>query len=295
MRQLPPLNAVKAFEAAARLNSIQKAADELCVTHGAVSRQVKQLEEWLGVTLFERSHRAISLTAVGRAYRQTASSALELIHEGTSNIKQRPAFNVLGIATTHSVASKWLMPRLPSFSKRYPQVEMWITLSQQLSDFTQPAVDVALRVGQGPWPGLHCIPLMQDRLITVCSPHLLEQDMLLNTPADLAEFTLLHDQDPTQQWRNWFKLHNSNYVETSRGPQYSSADVLIQAAINGQGIALVSEILVATDIREGRLVRPLEQPLELGNAFWLVMPEQNRNKPTIEYFYEWIKSEIEAL
>jgi LysR family glycine cleavage system transcriptional activator len=201
MRMLPPLNALRAFEAVARLGNMQQAANELCVTHGAVSRQVKQLESWLGVTLFERSQRSMSLNEVGWGYRQAASAALDMIHESTINTRQHAASNVLSVATTHSIASKWLMPRLTDFSALYPDIEVWMSLSQQLTNFSQPAVRIALRIGRGPCPDLVCIPLMRDRLITVCSPQLLEQGNSLETPAELGNFTLLHDQDPRPQWQ----------------------------------------------------------------------------------------------
>jgi LysR family glycine cleavage system transcriptional activator len=290
MRTLPPLNALRAFEAVARLGNMQQAANELCVTHGAVSRQVKQLESWLGVNLFDRSQRSMSLNEVGRVYRQTASAALDMIHESTINTRQHAASNVLGVATTHSIASKWLMPLLTDFSALYPDIEVWMSLSQQLTSFSQPAVHVALRIGQGPWPGLVCIPLMRDKLITVVSPQLLEQGNSLETPGDLARFTLLHDQDPRPQWRAWLQRQGLGDIDASRGPRYSSAEILIQAAIGGLGIGLVSEILVAADIDNGLLIQPLEPALDDGTELWLVMPESNQNQPIVRAFCQWLQT-----
>lgn len=287
MRRLPPLNALCAFEAAARLGSIQKASQELCVTHGAVSRHVKLLEEWLGVVLFERSHRSITLTPAGHAYQQTVSAALDLIQKGTIAVQHYKTPNTLGIATTHSIATKWLMERLPTFSKRHPEIEVWLTLEQPLTDFTKTGVDAALRMGEGPWPDLDCIPVLNDRLIPVCSPDLLKGNPL-RQPKDLLKHTLLHDQDPSAQWNRWFQMVGQNTI--SQGPRFTSTDVLLTAAISGQGVALTSEVLAKSDLASGRLVQPLPQAVDLGIYFWLVMPKRNRSVSTVMAFERWLKA-----
>lgn len=290
MRPLPPLNALCAFEAAARLGGIQKASQELCVTHGAVSRHVKLLEEWLGVTLFERSHRSITLTPAGRAYQQTVAAALDLIQEGTAAVQHHKSPKALGIATTHSIASKWLMDRLADFSQNYPAVEVWLTVEQKLTDFSQTGVDVALRMGEGPWPDLECTPLMEDRLIPVCSPQLLGKKKRLKKPADLASFTLLHDQDPKAQWSRWFQKVGLETMDSSQGPRFTSSDMALRSAMSGQGVALASEVLAADDIAAGHLIQPLPQAVELGTFFWLVMPHRNLSMSHAIAFREWLQS-----
>ncbi|SFC61869.1 transcriptional regulator GcvA [Pseudoalteromonas denitrificans] len=290
MRKLPPLNALKVFEATARLGSAQKASEELHVTHGAISRHVKQLESWLGITLFDRSQRSLKLNTLGKSYIQTISAALDLIQEGTINIQNIKSSNTLGLATTHSFASKWLMEKLPDFYKRHSDIEVWLSLDQQLINLQQSNIDIGIRMGAGPWPDLHCIALMKDKLITVCSPLLLNQNNKLETPKDLAKQTLLHDQDPTTQWSRWFKDNQVLNIDPTKGPRFSSSDILLRAAMSGQGIALVSEKLAQEDIKQGRLIQLFEASVDLGDYHWLVIPKNKLEHINIIKFLCWIKS-----
>ncbi|MCE9687574.1 transcriptional regulator GcvA [Shewanella sp. AS16] len=290
MRQLPPLNAIRAFEATARLGGVQRASEELHVTHGAVSRQLKQLETWLGVTLFDRSQRALTLNAAGRAYLHSMSSALDLIHEGTASLQQFKPSNSLGIATTHSFATKWLMDKLPAFAKLHPEIEIWLSVEQQRTDFANSRVDLGLRMGQGPWPGLHCTPLLKDRLIVVCSPQLLANGPPLARAEDLALHTLLHDQDPAAQWLRWFQENGLDPQGATKGPRYTSTDLLLRAAMAGQGVALVSEVLAAAELAQGLLCQPLPQRVELGDYFWLVTPPNRPMTPKLKHFSLWLKT-----
>ena len=306
MRKLPPLNALRAFEATARLGGVQKASNELCVTHGAVSRHVKQLEAWLGTDLFDRSERSLKLTTAGDAYRQTLAAALDLIQEGTIRVQNQQSANTLGVATTHSIATKWLMEKLPTFNSQFPDTEVWLSLEQGLTDFRKAGVDVALRMGSGPWPGLECIPLMDDRLIPVCSPQLVSKDHPINSPSDLSAYTLLHDQDTNTQWQRWFDYHRNtlaasgpaldsrpnNLKDLLAGPRFASTDILLSAAMSGQGIALVNELLARNDIASGRLIRPLPEAIELGVYYWIVMPKGNLSEQKVKNFCEWIHSQL---
>jgi len=295
MRKLPPLNALRAFEAVARLGSAQKASEELHVTHGAVSRHVKQLEHWLGITLFDRSQRNLKLNTNGNNYIQTISAALDLIHEGTNNIQNVKTSNMLGIATTHSFASKWLTDQLSNFYKLHCDIEIWLSLDQQLTNLNHTNVDIAIRMGKGPWPEYHCIPLMQDKLITVCSPLLLKQSIKLDSPKDLAKHTLLHDQDPNTQWSLWFKENKVLNIDPSKGPRFSSSDVLLRAAMSGQGVALVSEKLAEQDINEGRLIQPFESEVDLGEYHWLVIAQDKLENPNVKKFITWINNQLSQL
>ncbi len=292
MRRLPPLNALRAFEATARLNGVQKASEELRVTHGAISRHVKQLEEWLGITLFDRSRRSLVLNAAGQTYLHSISSALNLIQEGTANLQQYKPSNTLGIVTTHSIAAKWLLAKLPDFYRGHPEIEVWLSMEQSLTDFAEGTVDVGLRMGTGPWSDVDCIPLMKDRLITVCSSRLLEQGQPLNKPEDLAAYTLLHDQAPSTQWSRWFVEHNVTSIDYSNGPRFSSSDILLKAAMSGQGVALVNEVLAAEDLVQGNLVQPLLQSVDLGDFFWLVFPPGRQLNSKVKCFSEWIKTMV---
>lgn len=286
MRALPPLKSLRAFEATARLQGVQKASEELHVTHGAVSRQLKQLEAWLGVTLFDRSARNIALNETGEIYLKTIGSALDLIEQASQNLRHLKPQHSLGISTTHSIAAKWLLNKLNDYAEHAPDIEVWLSLEQSRTDFSSSGIDLALRMGQGPWPNLHCIPLMQDRLIVVASPELIAEP--LNCVAHLANFTFLHDGDPTTQWLRWFSENKLDLIDLTVGPRYSSTDILLSSAINGQGVALVSERLAAEDLRQQRLVQPLTQSVNLGTYFWLVMPREKYHQPQVRSFCDWL-------
>jgi len=287
MRSLPPLNSLRAFEATARLNGVNKASEELHVTHGAISRQLKQLEQWLGLSLFDRSARNICLNEAGKSYLKTIGGALDLIEQGSQQLRATKPANTLSISTTHSIANNWLLEKLNDYALHAPEVDVWLSLEQSKSDFSARAIDLAIRMGEGPWPHLHCIPLMQDRLIVVASPSLLKTP--LNSAAQLADFRLLHDADPATQWLRWFNENNLQPIEgLSIGPRYSSTDILLKSAIKGQGIALVSERLAMDDLAEQRLFQPLGQSVNLASYFWLVMPAQKYQQPLVRAFCDWL-------
>lgn len=292
MRRLPPLKALRAFEATARLGGVQRASEELHVTHGAVSRHVKQLEDWLGVELFDRSQRTLKLNELGEEYLKSISSALDLIQQGTLNLLNHKPSNTLGIATTHSIANKWLMSRLSDFSIQHPEIEVWLSMDQARVDFVNNRVDLAIRMGKGPWPDNDCIALMTDRLITVCSPKLLESGLKLNSPSDLSNFTLLHDQDPDTKWSIWFKQNHIEHLDDSKGPRFSSTDILLEAAMSGRGVALVNEVLAANDLAHKRLMQPLSESVSLGNYYWLVLPKNKLMNSNVKLFCEWVKNHI---
>lgn len=293
MRHLPPLNALKAFEATARLGGVQRASEELHVTHGAISRQVKLLEDWLGITLFERNQRALQLNQAGKDYLHSISTALDLIHQGTASVQHKSS-NILGIATTHSFATKWLMDKLPAFSTLYPQYEVWLSMDQKRTDFVTSRVDVAIRMGKGPWPELHCIGLLKDTLVAVCSPEFLAENKLEN-PEDLARVTLLHDQDQSIQWHQWFNQFVPRSSAYKKGPRFSSSDILLSAAISGQGVALVSEVLAKDDLNRNNLVNPFEQSIDLGFYYWLVLPKHERPNRRLQHFIDWITGLVDEL
>lgn len=271
MRKLPPLNALKAFEATARLGGVIKAADELCVTHGAVSRHLKQLESWLGLALFDRSERSLSLTEQGQSYLNSIGPALDLMHQGTQQILSM-AEQKLRIATTHSFASRWLMPRLPAFYQENPDLEVWLTLEQRHTGFVgDDAVDLAIRTGAGPWPNLDCQPLLRDRLLVVCRPDIWRAQPRQGHEAILA-LPLLHDRDPQTDWSLWFQQAGIKAPASSSGARFNSADLLLEAAARGEGVALVSEVLAANELAQGHLIQVSPVVVDLGVFHWLVQP-----------------------
>ena len=287
MRKLPPLRPLRAFEATARLGGLSKAGDELHVTHGAVSRQIQQLEDWLGVELFDRAGRGLTPTEPGRDYQRSISAAFQIIEEATQRVQHHRPPRGLGLVTTHSIASSWLMDRLPDFAARHPEIELWLTLEQGLTDFERSGLDAALRMGEGPWPDLECVPVMRDRLIVVCSPEYLAAGPALSSPGQLGRHRLLHDEDPAAQWQRWTRVHAPD-LDATVGPRFSSGDVLLRAAMGGQGVALVSEALAAGDLAAKRLIQPLPQAVDLGIHFWLVMPARSRNNPHVVAFRDWL-------
>ncbi len=291
MKKLPPLNALRAFEAVARLGNAQKASKELDVTHGAISRHVKQLETWLGTRLFNRNQRSLQLNELGQHYIKTISAAFELIQEGTNNIKNIKSSNRINIATNHLFINKWLSNKLSDFSKCHPQIEIWLSSQSQLNYSNQSNIDISIEMGPGPWPDMLSIPLMKDRLITVCSPLLLQQGNKLASSKDLAKQVLLHGNDPSIHWSRWFRAHKVLNIDANKGPQFSCSDTLLRAAMSGQGIALVSEKMAADDLAQGRLVQVFKDVIELGDYLWLVLEESISSDVNINTFLTWIKQD----
>ncbi|TQV88850.1 LysR substrate-binding domain-containing protein [Aliikangiella coralliicola] len=292
MRALPPLNSLKAFEATARLNGVQKASEELHVTHGAVSRHIKQLESWLNTSLFTRKGRTLELTDAGQQYLTTISAAFNMIDEGTRFIQSRRQESLVRVTTTHSIANKWLVKKLADFYKKFPQIEIWLTLEQRLSELSQSNIDLAIRMGQGPWPGLNCTPLKQDRLIPVCSPGLIEKQGSLSSHLQLKEFPLLHDRDPNAQWSRWLRENKIKNLILDKGSRFASGDLLIEAAIDGQGIALISEWLATDALNNHQLIQPLKEFVDLGFYFWLVTPQDHFSNPSVNTFVKWLRSVV---
>jgi DNA-binding transcriptional LysR family regulator len=202
---LPPLNALRAFEACARLGSTVAAAVELGVTHGAVSKQLAILEAWLGMPLFERGRARLFPTPAAVRYALTLSSALDLVERGTEALRATEAESpdLVRLSTTGSVAALWLIPRLAAFRARHPGIEVWVSESRELVDLGQPGgPELAIRLGRGPWPGVQAEPLMSDAVVTVCAPSVANR---LREPQDLARETLLHDEDPRVSWAEWLE------------------------------------------------------------------------------------------
>src|SRR6266545_2106780 len=219
LRRLPPLNALKAFEAAARSESFTRAAEELCVTQGAVSHQVKALEETLGVKLFNRVRQRLVITEAGREYLAVVRDALDRIAVGTERLVLRQTSGVLAVSTSPDFAAKWLVPRLGRFAEAHPDIDLRVSATMHHVDFAREEVDLAVRHGDGNWPGLHVERLSAEQLFPVCSPKLMD------------------------------------------------------AAVDGQGIALARTTLAAWDLLNGRLVRPFAVTLRLSKTYWIVCPQ----------------------
>lgn len=288
-RRLPPLNALKAFEAAARSESFTRAAEELNVTQGAVSHQVKALEDTLGLKLFKRERQRLVLTEAGRDYLAVVRDALDRIALGTERLLQRQSGGALTVSTSPDFAAKWLVNRLGRFAEKHPDIDLRVSASTQYVDFAREDVDVAIRHGHGNWPGLDVVRLYSERLFPVCSPKLVAGRNRITIAADLLKFPLLRLEDA----KNWTRLFEAAGVKqpVGPGPVLNRASMLIDAAIDGQGIALARTALAAWDLINGRLVRPTEASLRMANTYWIVCPKAASNVPKIATFRNWVLSE----
>jgi LysR family glycine cleavage system transcriptional activator len=290
VRRLPPLNALKAFEAAARHESFTQAAQELCVTQGAVSQQVKALETELGCRLFNREHRRLVITAAGRGYLGVVRDAFDQLALGTEALLQQHKSGVLSVSTSPNFASKWLVHRLGRFAEQHPAIVLKLSASLQHVDFAREDFDLAIRHGDGQWPGLDVTRLCEEELFPVCSPALARA---LRTPQDLKKHTLLHI-DERRDWGAWLEKAGADGVDFARGPVFNQASMAIDAAVDGQGVALARSALAAWDLGVGRLVRPFAAALKLPYSYWIVCPKPTASLPKIATFRAWLLSEAAA-
>ncbi len=290
--RLPPLKALRAFEAAGRHLSFTRAANELHVTQAAISHQIKALETWLDLPLFKRLNRALLLTEPGQQYLQSVRKALELLADATQQIVATGGGHPLTISVMPSFGAKWLVSRLVQFSQQHPDIDLRFAAEDKLTDFTREDVDIAIRFGQGSWPGLHAALLMRQDVFPVCSPRLLEDGPHpLRSPDDLRHHVLLHERPASYDWRTWLLAAGVEGVDPIRGPSFSHAHVLLQATIDGQGVALGATPLVDDDLAAGRLVKPFELTLPGEWAYYVVCPEERAGEPNVEAFRDWILAE----
>jgi LysR family transcriptional regulator, glycine cleavage system transcriptional activator len=288
--RLPPLNALPSFEAAARHLNFSRAADELRVTHGAVSRAVRNLEDHLGIQLMIRATRSVRLTPIGASYAAEIREALEHLAAATSAATGQSS-GILNVSTIDSFAARWLMPRLSRFRRAHVHIDVRVAPSERLADFVSDGIDIAIRCGGGQYPGLSAELLMKEDHFPVCSPKLLEGRYPLRAPVDLVHHTLLHDVF-TVDWAMW--LHNAGVdnVDPHGGPTFLSSDHAIQAAIRAEGVVLGRSALVADDLAAGRLVRPFEFSLPAGFAYYVVYPPRALQRPNVKAFRDWLMAEI---
>jgi LysR family glycine cleavage system transcriptional activator len=289
-RNLPPLNALKSFEAAARHESFTRAAEELCVTQGAVSHQVKALEAVLGLKLFQRERQRLIITEAGRDYLSVVRDALDRIAVGTERLVQRQSSGTLTVSTSPDFAAKWLVHRLGRFADAHPDIDLRVSASLHHVDFAREDVDLAVRHGEGDWPGLDAVRLCSERLFAVCSPKLLSARRALAKPADILQLPLLRLSEGNA-WDRWFAAAGLAVPERPRGAVLNRPSMLIDAAADGQGVALARTTLAAWDLINGRLVRPFNISLRLGKSYWIVCPTATAKLPKIATFRTWLLKE----
>ncbi len=290
IRRLPPLNALKAFEAAGRHESFTRAAEELCVTQGAVSHQVKGLEAELGVKLFNRERQRLIITEAGRQYLAVVRDALDRLAVGTERLVQRQTSGVLTISTSPDFAAKWLVHRLARFVEAHPGIDLRVSATMPHVDFAREDVDIAVRHGDGNWAGLDVTRLTSEHLFAVCSPKLVTGRHHLSKPSDVLKFPLMHLED-RKDWSRWLEAAGVVGADTSRGPVLNRASMLIDAAVDGQGIALARTALAAWDLINGRLVRPFSLSLRLSKTYWIVCPQATSTLPKIKACRDWLLAE----
>lgn len=286
---LPPLNALRAFEAAGRHLSFKQAAAELHVTQAAVSHQVRALEDHLGFPLFERLHRALRLTPAGARYLPGVSAAFEKLRDATSDVAPRTSPPRLVLSVVPSFGANWLVPRLGGFRALHPRIDLVVLSSSALVDFAREAVDVGVRFGRGHYPGTHTELLMAEEYLPVASPKLVRR-RVLRRPADLRRHTLLHDESH-DAWRAWLAAAGVEGVDPERGIVFSDSSQLVAAAASGQGVALARKLLATPGLRSGALVRLFGSSMPAEFAYYVVCAEQRANEPAIRAFRAWIVAE----
>ncbi len=286
-RPLPPLNALRAFEAAARHMSLTKAAAELHVTQAAVSHQVKALERHIGVPLFRRLPRGLLLTEAGQKLLPELREAFARIVRAVERLETTGRGGTLSISLLTTFALSWLVPRLPRFQALHPEIEVRITTNQKLIDFATEDVDLAVRYGRGPWPGLKQDKVFDETLTPLCGPALAKR---LHKPEDLLQVPLLVTEYD-KEWPVWLKAAGVDETRIKRGAYFDSTRIAVQAAIAGGGVAIGPPFLFTEEIAAGALVQPFALEASSGMSWWLVYPEEAAERPKIQAFRAWILAE----
>jgi len=298
-RRLPPLNALRAFEAAARHMNFTRAADELSVTPGAVSQQIQNLEDFIGVALFKRTPKGLLLTDAAQTALPALRDAFDKLGEAASQLTAPVDGRRVTVSAAPSFAAKWLMPRLGRFEDAHPEVDVWLSAGMELVDFSSGEIDVAIRYGSGRYPGLEVIRLMSETVTPVAAPALLAERPI-ETAEDLARHTLLHDGSPDADescpdWIMWLKARGVRGVDGARGPRFNQSSLVIEAAVAGRGVALAKGALAQADIDAGRLMAPLTASAStaLDFAYYLVFPKAKGRLKQVRAFSAWVQGEAE--
>jgi LysR family glycine cleavage system transcriptional activator len=297
-RPLPPLNALRAFESAGRHLSFTKAAAELNVTPAAISHQVKALEELLEVPLFRRLTRALRLTDAGQAALPTLSQGFDKLAQGVEQMRAHCESGVLTISVSPSFGAMWLVPRLENFRCRHPDIEIRIDGTDRLVDLARDDADVAVRYGPGGYNGVRVDYLFGQVNTPVCSSALLSGEHPLGQPDDLRHHTLLHVdwKDAEASWRMWLLAAGLHDIDPTRGPRFTMENMAVQAALDGHGVALIGDKLVADHLAAGRLVRPFDPSLStpLTFSYYLLSAKDSAEQPKVTAFRDWLLEEARA-
>ena len=297
-RRLPPLNALRAFESAARHLNFSRAADELSVTPGAVSQQIQNLEDYVGVALFKRTPKGLLLTDPAQTALPALREAFDRLAEAASMLTAAVDGRRLTVSVAPSFAATWLVPRLGQFEALHPLVDVWLSAGMELVDFNSGEVDLAIRYGTGRYPGLEVIRLMQETVIAVASPTLLAAQPL-EALGDLAQHVLLHDGSPDADescpdWAMWLAARGVKGVDGARGPRFNQSSLVIEAAVGGRGVALAKRTLAQADLDAGRLVAPFQIATAVDFAYYVVHPKAKGRLPQVKAFVGWLIAQAQA-
>ena len=288
--RLPPLSALRPFEAAARLESFSRAADELHLTHGAVSHQVRALEEHLGTQLFARHGRRVTITPVGRELAERVRAALDAIAQAAEAARPVRRDSRLAVSVLPSFASRWLLPRLARFMDAHPELEVSVESTTALTDFARDPVDVAIRMGRGGWPGVVAEEFLRDEYFPVTSPHL-DGGRLPKAPRDLLELRLF--KEDRDYWAEWFAAAGiAGGGATVGGPIFNDSSLSIQAAIRGEGVALARRSLVGDELSRGTLKRLFTLAVPSRESYWFVGTPETASSARVKAFRDWVKAEL---
>ena len=288
-RRLPSLNALKAFEAAARLQSFTEAAAELFVTHAAISRHIRELEEWLGTQLFNRTGRGVTMTDAGRRFGTRLTPLFDTLADATREAAAQGDIRKLHVSVEPAIASRWLVHRLGRFNELHPDIELDIDPSSRLVDFRSGEADLGIRYGRGNWEDVEAVKLSDVEIFPICSPKLIEGRPAI-TPADLKDFNLLHEQRK-QWWAEWLEAAGISNVEDWRGSTFQN-HLAIEAAESGQGFALGDQILCTDGMLEGWLARPFNRDMKDHGSYWIVRAKGSKEAAPARAFREWLLAEM---
>jgi LysR family glycine cleavage system transcriptional activator len=290
LRRMPNLSALRAFEAAARHQNFSRAAEELHLTHGAISHQVRGLEQELGLMLFERKGRQVRVTEEGARFAATLARALGEIASAAEALRQRGQNLRLTVSSVPSFAARWLAPRLGQFIERHPEIEVVLQASSHLQDLAREGIDVGIRWGRGRYPGLMAERLMGDIYYPVVSPHY-RGGRLPALPAELAQATLLRSNEP---WLPWFRAAGLDLPEPSGGVMFEDLSMLIRSAVDGNGVALVRHVVARQEIAAGQLTRLFNIAVPSPDDYYFVTPPGAAAKPQVRAFRAWLDAELAA-
>jgi LysR family glycine cleavage system transcriptional activator len=291
-RRLPPLNALRCFEAAARLGSFNQAAEELFVTPSAISHQIKSLEDFLGIRLFRREKRRIQMTVAGERYLRSVEHALDEIEIATRRLIAAPNATAINLSVVPAFLTRWLVPRIRQFQEQYSDVELRLSSSTGLVDFDHSDIDMAIYFGRGEWNDVEMHFLRNAIFVPVCSPKLLESNKPLKSLDDLANQTLIHVAGRQDEWEQMLRKAGISRSSIHKQLTFSSTSLAMNAAMEGLGVALADLVLTEREVQYGQLVIPFDPRLENNKAFYLVYQQGRQLTPAMQIFFDWLLAEI---